>query len=85
MFKDIVALTKVWRLIRWWKGGREGMDTSRLGSRKLWVTIIGSVVLTLLSVTGVEQNIVDTVKWVLITYLGAQGLVDLSANMKAGK
>ena len=61
------------------------MDTSRLRSRKLWVTIIGSVVITLLSATGVESSIVDTVKWVLITYLGAQGLVDMSANIKAGK
>lgn len=79
-------LVRLWRTRSWLKsGGIDKLDWMKLKSRKLWMTIIGSVVLTVLTAVGAPENIVDTLKWVLITYLGVQGAVDFSAARNGHK
>ena len=78
-------LRHFWRIRKWLnEGGVDKLDITKLGSRKLWMTIIGSVVLTLLSVMEAPPDIISTLKWVLITYVGVQGAVDLTAKRNGG-
>ena len=67
----------LWRLNRWAEGGFEGVDTSKLKSRKLWMTIIGSVLITLLIAMGAPEFAVKTIGTIFIAYLGAQGVADI--------
>ena len=71
-------LLDFWRLYRWYKGGGvERMDTSKLKSRKLWMTIAGSVLVTLLSALGVEEGTVELIAKLWLFYLGGQAAVDV--------
>jgi len=65
------------RLWRWLKGGCKGMDTSKLNSRKLWMTLIGTAIVTLLTYMETPEAIVKTVATIFLTYLGGQAAVDL--------
>ena len=60
------------------------LNAEKLKSRKLWAMIIGSIVLTVLSAADAPPDIISTLKWVLITYLGVQGAVDLTAKRNGG-
>ena len=53
------------------------MDTTPLKSRKLWMTIIGSAVITIMIAVGAPEYAVKTVGTIFITYLGAQGVADI--------
>ena len=70
----------LWKLYRWYKGGMKGMDTTKWKSRKLIMTLVGTVVVTLLNQAGVEESIVKTIGMIFVTYLGAQGVADVMAN-----
>jgi len=72
------------RLWRWLKGGCKGMDTSKMKSRKLWMTIILSVAVTVLAFSGVDPDIVKTIAALGITYLGAQAAVDVMKTRNGG-
>ena len=81
---NLKLIWKLASLYRWWKGGMEGMDTERLKSRKLWVTILGSLAVTLLIQVGAPESVTDNIRWIVLTYLGGQSCVDLMAA-KNGK
>jgi hypothetical protein len=74
-------ISQLWRIRKWLrKGGVARLNTEKLKSRKLWMTIIGSIVLTVMSAMEAPPDIINTLKWVLITYVGVQGAVDLTAK-----
>ena len=60
------------------------MDTSKLKSRKLWMTIIGTVAVTVLSAMEVDESIVKSVIALFGLYLGGQSAVDLMAKKNGG-
>ena len=60
------------------------MDTSKLKSRKLWMTIIGTVAVTVLAAMEVDDSIVKSVIALFGIYLGAQGVDDLMAKKNGG-
>ena len=81
----ITEFRHLWRFRKWLKeGGISKLNAEKLKSRKLWAMIIGSVALTLLSAADAPPDIISTLKWVLITYLGVQGAVDLTAKKNGG-
>lgn len=69
------------------------MNTSKLASRKLWVTIGGSILVTtstflLLSMGVTEEITTQLVGWtakIVLGYAGVQGLVDVADSIQAGK
>jgi len=67
----------LWRTNRWAEGGYKGVDTTPLKSRKLWMTIIGSAVITIMIAVGAPEFAVKAVGTIFITYLGAQGVADI--------
>ena len=74
-------LYRFWKLYRWYKGGGVSrMDWTRLKSRKLWMTIIGTACVTLAAAMGVEESIVKIIGSIWVTYLGGQAAVDLMAK-----
>ncbi len=50
---------------------------SMLNSRKFWITVLGSAVVTALSMTGVPSEIVVVVASLFGVNIGAQGIADL--------
>lgn len=72
---------------------KEQMNTSKLASRKLWVTIGGATLVTfasflLLSMGVSEEITTQLVGWtakILLGYTGAQGLVDVAKAIQSGK
>lgn len=71
----------------------KNMNTTKLASRKLWVTIGGATLVTtstfLLIAMGVsEEMTTQLVGWtakIILGYAGAQGAVDVAAAIQAGK
>jgi hypothetical protein len=69
------------------------MNTSKLASRKLWVTVGGSVLITistflLLSMNVPEEITTELVSWtakIVLGYAGVQGIVDVADSIQAGK
>jgi len=69
------------------------MNTSKLASRKLWVTIGGAILVTtstflLLSMGISEEVTTQLVGWtakIVLGYAGVQGLVDVADSIQAGK
>lgn len=69
------------------------MNTSKLASRKLWVTVGGSVLVTistflLLSMGVSEEITTELVGWtakIVLGYAGVQGIVDVADSIQAGK
>ena len=54
-------------------------------SRKLWASAGGSVILTVLAYANMPHELVESIRWFIMTYLGGQGAVDLMAARKAKK
>ena len=52
------------------------MNWSKLGSRKFLVAVVSTVVMLALQEGGASPEIISAVKWILVSYLGAQGLAD---------
>jgi hypothetical protein len=81
---------KVYLLI---KKSLKTMNTSKLASRKLWVTIGGATLVSvstaiLLSMGVSEEATTQLVGWVakiILGYAGAQGLVDVASAIQTGK
>ena len=74
---------KLWRIWRWTKGVQI-VDMERLKSRKLWITILGSLAVTVLVQIGAPESVVENVRWIVVTYLGGQAAVDLMAKRNGG-
>ena len=53
-------------------------------SRKLWASAGGSVLLTILAYAKMPAEIVQTIQWVLVTYVDGQGAVDFFKARKNG-
>ena len=73
---------------------KKGMqNSSKLASRKLWVTVGGSLLASVLTVVlltmGVSEDLVEgIVGWIakiILGYAGAQGAVDIANSFKRGK
>ena len=78
-------LRHFWRIRKWLReGGIAKMDTSKLKSRKLWMTIIDTVAVTVLAAMEVDDSIVKSVIALFGIYLGAQGVDDLMAKKNGG-
>ena len=78
-------LRHLWRIRKWLKeGGISKLNTDKLGSRKLWMTIIGTILATVLSAMDVDPSIVKSIVALFGIYLGAQGVVDLTAKRNGG-
>jgi len=45
-------------------------------SRKLWGTILGSIGITVLGEGGATPEIIETVRYLIMAFVGGQGLVD---------
>ena len=55
------------------------MDWKKLQSRKFLVTVVGSVFLTILRQAGVPDEIIKTIMYLLVTYVGVEGAIDIMA------
>ena len=61
------------------------MNWSKLGSRKFLVAIVSTVVMLALTEGGAAPEVIDAVKWILVSYLGAQGLADYGKARNGGR
>jgi len=78
-------LFQLWRVRRWLKsGGVDTLNTEKLKSRKLWLTILGSAGVTLLAQMGAPEYLVKLVGTIFVTYLGSQAAVDLMKAKNGG-
>lgn len=64
-----------------------GMDWSKLASRKLWVSVIAIVIVAGAELLGAPLSgpTMDTIQAIVMSLLGAQGLVDTATAIRAGK
>ena len=58
------------------------MDVSKLKSRKLWMTILGTASVTVLTWIGAPDFAIGAVSAMFLTYLGGQSAVDLFADKR---
>ena len=62
------------------------MDWKKFLSRKLWVTVFAVVVVAVADLVGVplEQQTLDSIMYMVLGLLGAQGAVDTAEVWRAG-
>ena len=81
----ISEVRHAYRIRKWLReGGLSKVDFSKLGSRKLWVTILLSVFVTVLHQMGLPENIINSIAQLGMAYLGAQGVVDIMKARNGG-
>ena len=60
------------------------MNWSKLGSRKFLVAIVSTIVMLAMQEGGAAPEVIEAVKWILVSYLGAQGLADYGKARNGG-
>lgn len=64
-----------------------GMDWSKLASRKLWVSVIAIVIVAGAELLGtpLSEPTMDAIQAIVMSLVGALGLVDTATAIRAGK
>lgn len=76
---------RVWKLHTWILGGGVSeMNWAKLGSRKFLIALFSLIVLFAFREAEADPQIVEAVKWILVSYLGAQGIADFGKAKNGG-
>jgi len=57
----------------------------KLKSRKLWLCIIGCVLVLVLKQIGIPDNIIEWAVGTLLAFVGVEGILDLAGILKSVK
>lgn len=68
-----------WDKLKLWRALKDKDMLNKLKSRKLWVTVAVAALSALLSGLGFENDLIEKIVNMGMTYVAAQGLVDVAA------
>ncbi len=69
----------LWDKLKLWRITKDKHMIEKLKSRKLWVAVSLAAFSTLLSGLGIDNELIEKIITLGMTYIGAQGLVDTAA------
>lgn len=69
----------LWDKLKLWRALKDKDMLNKLKSRKLWVTVAVAALSALLAGLGFDADLIDKIVSMGMTYVAAQGLVDVAA------
>jgi len=81
--KTKLTLLDKWRLFRLWQKLRKDKTMlEKLKSRKLWITVLTGALTPILVTLGVDQELIEKVLLLAMTYIGGESVIDASRAFK---